>query len=262
MRLLRRLLDRVRGRAENCGEGDRRGTTGEPPAESLGLGQGLTGGAAHYRAFVGPPEDYDLVAAMTFNLLTCLGLRQHHRLLDVGCGSLRLGRLFIPYLNAGNYVGIEPEPWLVEEGIRREVGADLVRVKRPRFVFARDAAALPADERFDFAVAQSIFSHTGADLLAQWLAGLSPRLGEHGALAATFLIGDEPTKQGWIYPGCVRYPTTAMQEAARGAGFGFELLDWAHPRQQWALFAKPGFDRSVLSGATPSWNAYLRSRAK
>src|SRR5207302_381599 len=58
--------------------------------ENLGLG--LKPGDPHYRAYVGPPEDYDLIAAMTFNLLTTLCLRQHHSLLDIGCGSLRIGR--------------------------------------------------------------------------------------------------------------------------------------------------------------------------
>lgn len=67
------------------------------PHESLGVG--LKPGDAHYGAYVGPPEDYDLIAAMSFNLLTTLGLRQHYTLFDVGCGSLRIGRLLIPYLN-------------------------------------------------------------------------------------------------------------------------------------------------------------------
>src|SRR5512143_3978771 len=99
-----------------------------PDQEDLGLG--LKPGDPQYRAYVGPPEDYDLIAAMTFNLLTSLGLRQHHSVLDVGCGSLRIGRLLIPYLNAGRYTGIEPERWLVEEGIRRETGRDQVWLKR------------------------------------------------------------------------------------------------------------------------------------
>src|SRR5437879_12824633 len=86
------------------------------------LGLGLKPGDAHYRAYVGPPEDYDLIAAMTFNLLTTLGLRQHHSLLDVGCGSLRIGRLLIPYLNRGKYFGVEPAEWLVAEGIKQELG--------------------------------------------------------------------------------------------------------------------------------------------
>src|SRR5437879_7690102 len=84
-----------------------------PSDDRQNLGLGLKPGDPHYRAYVGPPEDYDLIAAMTFNLLTTLGLRQHHSLLDVGCGSLRIGRLLIPYLNRGKYFGIEPNEWLV-----------------------------------------------------------------------------------------------------------------------------------------------------
>ena len=66
------------------------------------LGLNLKAGDSHYRAYVGPPGDYDRIAAMTFNLLTAVGLRQQHKVLDIGCGSLRVGRLLIPYLNKGN----------------------------------------------------------------------------------------------------------------------------------------------------------------
>ena len=106
-----------------------------PDREDLGLG--LKPGDPQYRAYVGPPEDYDLIAAMTFNLLTTLGLRQHHSLLDIGCGSLRIGRLLIPYLNRGKYFGVEPNEWLVDEGIRRELGETLVQIKRPDILFFR-----------------------------------------------------------------------------------------------------------------------------
>src|SRR3972149_10720697 len=112
--------------------------------ESLGLR--LRPGARHYRAYVGPPKDYDLVAAMTFNLLTTLGVRQHHTVLDIGCGSLRIGRLLVPYLNVGNYVGIEPNKWLVDDGIQREIGQDQIRIKQPQFYFSDSAIDLPSDE--------------------------------------------------------------------------------------------------------------------
>src|SRR5579863_3214576 len=209
--------------------------------ESLGLG--LRPGDRHYRAYVGPPEDYDLIAAMTFNLLTTLGLRQGHRVLDVGCGSLRLGRLLIPYLNAGNYTGIEPNKWLVDEGVQRETGLDQIRTKQPTFYFDSSAKALPPDQSFDFAVAQSIFSHCGPDLVERWLSDIAPRLKNSGALAATFLIGDQDCPDtGWIYPSCVHYTMETMAAFARNAGLEFLLLDWKHPRQQWALYRKPGFD--------------------
>ena len=87
----------------------------------------------HYRAYVGPPEVYDLAAANQFNLLTLCGLREHHFLLDIGCGSLRAGKLLIPYLLPGHYFGLEPEKWLVEKGFSEELGYDIVDIKKPCF---------------------------------------------------------------------------------------------------------------------------------
>src|SRR5215831_2791013 len=120
------------------------------PQKSLGVD--LKPGDAHDRTYVGPPEDYDLIAAMTFNLLTTLGLRQHHSLLDVGCGSLRIGRLLIPYLNQGNYFGIEPNEWLVQQGIKRELGEALLQIKRPTFFFSDSPETIAHGKiTFDFA---------------------------------------------------------------------------------------------------------------
>src|SRR5438876_427641 len=159
-----------------------------PSDDRQNLGLGLKPGDPHYRAYVGPPEDYDLIAAMTFNLLTTLGLRQHHSLLDIGCGSLRIGRLLIPYLNRGKYFGVEPNKWLVEEGIKRELGEALLEIKRPTFFFSDSPETITqAKVSFDFALAQSIFSHCGLDLIKNWLSAISRSLAEHGALVATFL---------------------------------------------------------------------------
>jgi SAM-dependent methyltransferase len=227
-----------------------------PLDEPESLGVGLKPGDGHYRAYVGPPEDYDLIAAMAFNLLTTLGLRQHHSLLDVGCGSLRIGRLLIPYLNRGKYFGVEPNEWLVEQGIKRELGEALLEIKRPTFFFS-DSPGTIAQARvsFDFALAQSIFSHCGLDLIKNWLSAISGSLAEDGALVATFLPGeqDAPTR-GWVYPECVNYRPVTMRQAAAEAGLRFELLDWRHPRQTWALFAAPKFDSGWFKNKPLTWN--------
>jgi SAM-dependent methyltransferase len=223
------------------------------------LGAGLKPGDSHYRAYVGPPEDYDLIAAMTFNLLTTLGLRQHHSLLDIGCGSLRIGRLLIPYLNRGKYFGVEPNKWLVEEGIKRELGEALLEIKRPTFFFSDSPETITqAKVSFDFALAQSIFSHCGLDLIKNWLSAISRSLAEHGALVATFLPGEEDSPaKGWVYPECVNYRPVTMREVAADAGLRFELLDWKHPRQTWALFAAPKFDSAWFKNKPLTWNAGL-----
>jgi cyclopropane fatty-acyl-phospholipid synthase-like methyltransferase len=225
------------------------------------LGAGLKPGDPHYRAYVGPPEDYDLIAAMTFNLLTTLGLRQHHTLLDIGCGSLRIGRLLIPYLNRGKYFGIEPAEWLVAEGIEHELGKTVVQTKRPTFLFTDSPSAIvEANTSFDFSVAQSIFSHCGLDLIKGWLSAVSRSLASDGALVATFLPGEEDSpRTGWIYPECVNYRRTTLERAAAEANLRFEILDWKHPRQTWALFATPKFDSTWFKDKPLTWNAALEN---
>jgi SAM-dependent methyltransferase len=228
-----------------------------PDREDLGLG--LKPGDPQYRAYVGPPEDYDLVAAMTFNLLTTLGLRQHHSLLDIGCGSLRIGRLLIPYLNRGKYFGVEPNEWLVDEGIRRELGKSLVEIKRPTFFFSDSPDTIAqAKISFDFALAQSIFSHCGLDLIQAWLSAISGSLAQDGALVATFLIGEEDSaRTGWIYPECVNYRPSTLERAAKDVNLRFEILDWKHPRQTWALFAAAGFNSTWFKDRPLTWNLGL-----
>jgi len=228
---------------------------------STGTGEGLKPGDDHYRAYVGPPQDYDLVSAMTFNLLTSAGLRHQHRLLDIGCGSLRSGRLFIPYLDAGNYVGVEPNAWLVQDGILNETGEDLIRLKQPRFSHAATLEEFKEPLQLDYAVAQSIFSHTSLRLLEGWLRDCALHLKETGALFATFLEGNQDHQgDDWVYPGCVNFTLATLEKVAARQGFGFMLLDWYHPRQRWALFARPGYDLSLVAGGRPSWNAAAARR--
>lgn len=200
-------------------------------------------GDSHYRAFVGPPEDYDLIAGQTFGLLLAAGLRETHRLLDLGCGSLRVGRLLIPYLRSGHYHGIEPNRWLVDEGIENELGRDLVRIKRPSFRYVEDFSAAGFGVSFDFIVAQSIFSHTFHDLAVRGFHEMANALSGEGVLLATFVHSDDSTPAvvrgddgtGWLYPGCVSYDLPGVRDMLLDAGLVSRPLSWVHPRQRWVV---------------------------
>jgi SAM-dependent methyltransferase len=225
---------------------------------TTGTALDLKPGDPHYRAYVGPPEDYDLVSAMVFNLLTCAGLRQHHRVLDVGCGSLRVGRLLIPYLNPGNYIGVDPNRWLINDGILNEIGEDLVKIKKPRFSFYPSLAEFKSPLNLDYAVAQSIFSHCSKKLIKNWLVQISHHLSEQGALFATFLVDSEDFRgDGWVYPNCVKYLPTTIETLACESGLNFEMIDWKHPRQVWAVFSKPGYDKSLIGNGQIAWNRFV-----
>ena len=75
-------------------------------------------------------------------------------------------------------------------------------------------------------------------------------------LVATFLIGEEDSaRTGWIYPDCVNYRPATLERAAAEVNLRFEILDWKHPRQTWALFAAPKFDSSWFKDRALTWNA-------
>jgi len=204
-------------------------------------------GSHHYRAFVGPIEKYDLVAAMQFNLLTTLGLREHHTLLDIGCGSLRAGRLLIPYLLPCHYFGVEPEKWLVNDGIRYEIGKDMVKIKKPRFSFDRDFSFSVLNREFDFLVAQSIFSHAPKSTIVHCLKEAARVMKPSSLLATTYVPGEtDYSGNTWVYPECVMYTFELIERLARDAGLVATAIRWPHPNQQtWVIIVRQGSEHCI-----------------
>ena len=206
----------------------------------------LAAGALHYRAYVGPPERYDLLAALQFNLLTSLGLGENHTLLDIGCGSCRAGRLFIPYLLPERYFGLEPEQWLIEEGIDRELGRDVLRAKRPSFDHDDQFTLTRFGRTFDFLLAQSVFSHTSASQLRRCLDQARQVMRPESIFVANYkLASTNYTGEAWVYPQCAPYTAEFFAAAVRDAGLHCVPIDWPHPGLKWVVIVLPGRERML-----------------
>jgi SAM-dependent methyltransferase len=191
-----------------------------------------------YRGFVGPAHQYDFMGATQFRLLCSLGLREHHRVLDFGCGSLRAGRLLIPYLQPEKYFGIEPNAWLVEDAIENQIGRDIVRIKRPQFSDSDAFIAGVFEGKFDYIIAQSIFSHAGPRMLRRALRSFGRRLEEGGLCVVTFVEGGRGMPaEGWHYPQCVTYPAGEIPGLVAEGNLVCTRIPWFHPRQTWYLLA-------------------------
>ena len=184
---------------------------------------------------------------MQFSLMTLLGLRQEHTLLDIGCGSLRAGKLFLMYLLPERYFGIEPEQWLVEEGLEREVGRELVDRKRPRFLYDRNFSCTAFGVHFDYIIAQSIFSHASLAQIRRCLSEVRASMKPGSLFAASFVEGDDDyAGEDWVYPGTIRYRAATIERLAREAGLACRRLDWFHiGGQAWFVFFIPGIEPQV-----------------
>ncbi|MGE4200942.1 MAG: class I SAM-dependent methyltransferase [Vulcanimicrobiota bacterium] len=174
--------------------------------------------------------NYDLQGAHQFTLLWGQGLREHHKVLDVGCGSLCLGRLLIPFLRPGLYVGLEPNAALVEAGLKHESGHEITQVKQPVFLSNSDYDASEHGP-LDFIIVHSVFTHAGLAEIETALSRLHQVLKPDGVLLATFVLDEEqPGHTGeWVYPLCVSHRRGELLPLARKLGYQAEVMPQLYP---------------------------------
>jgi SAM-dependent methyltransferase len=185
---------------------------------------------------------WDELGALQFDFLRARGLEPHHRLLDVGCGSLRGGVHAIAYLEPGHYVGIEKERALLDAGRNVELPrAGLVQARPLLHVTGDfDLTWLEPAVRFDFALAQSVFTHLRPGLIDRCVRSVLPRLAPGGAFYATFF--ESTDGEDWLGPSHgwredelqhPRYTVDTLTRLAIGAGGALEYIGaWGHPRDQ------------------------------
>ncbi len=187
----------------------------------------------NYRAAVGPPELFDLISARQFCVLVAHGLREHHKLLDVGCGCLRGGKFLIPYLAKGNYYGVEPDTALVDAGIEHELGECQLALKAPTFSDSASFAFHRFSTTFDYILAQSILSHTDQSQLRIFLLSAKAALKPKGILLFTYFKGQTNYEgTGWRRMPSATYTPEWMRARVQDMRFTYTELNTNHPAGQ------------------------------
>ncbi len=222
------------------------------PADSIERGlsgealSALPPGGAHYRAYVGPPDRFDFMSLTQMALLYHMGLREHHKVLDFGCGSLRLGRLLIPLLAKAGYHGIDPNKWLIEDGFSHELGQDIRALKAPRFDHNTDFNCDVFDTKFDYIISQSIVTHTGPTEARAILNSAKACLAPGGIFLFNYISANAEARHsvnngmpddGWYYPECVSFTPEMMMGFVGDADLAGVSIPWFHPTSSWLACA-------------------------
>ncbi len=112
--------------------------------------------------FLGVPvETFEQAGRRQMVALLNEGLNPESRILEIGCGCLRVAYWLIRFLDPGCHHGIERARQRVEYGLQYLLAPDEVRLKRPRFDFNPRFDSSVFGTRFDFFLAGSIWTHAG-----------------------------------------------------------------------------------------------------
>lgn len=189
--------------------------------------------AMGHREYIG--GHWDEIGNLQLEFLKSRGLKPASYLLDIACGSLRLGVKAIPYLQPGHYLGVEKESGLVEAGLNEELDPAVRQSHSPRIVISDSFEFEKLAQKADFAIAQSLFSHLPPNLINDCFRKLHPCMSDCGVFYATYFEVDTPRKNP-DKPhdhGYFAYTQSEMLSFGDANGFASTYIgDWNHPRNQ------------------------------
>lgn len=177
------------------------------------------------------------------------GLQPHHRLLDIGCGALRLGCKAVPYLDPGNYWGTDMSGALMQRGYAEEL-ADKARLSPDHLIEDADFSFPGVPQDIDYAIAFAVFTHLPLAFLGRALTRIHARFPRLRRLIFTVFLA--PDAASYRHP--VKQPDGVVTHADRApyhlladdvlrltqaAGFTAERRPTRLPRGQVLLVAPP-----------------------
>ena len=196
-----------------------------------------------HRAFVGGNgEFWEKIANLQYSFMISQGLKPNHVLLDVACGSLRAGRLFIDYLSQGNYLGLDKEIDLIIHGVAEELGIKSFSDKQPSFVVSDNFEFYKFSKQPDFIIAQSLFTHLTPAGIYSCLKSLREFVTGSPTLYVTFFevqsTQTNPLESDAL--DCFYYTKDQMKMLTELSGWRMQYLgDWGHPRDQKIIKLEP-----------------------
>lgn len=172
-----------------------------------------------------------------FEILRREGLESTSQVLEVGCGALHASLFLIEFLDAGHFVGLDPNEWLRETRLRRRRVRRLVQEKRARFLTREDFDASAAGVLFDYVLAHSVLSHAAHWQLRQFMTNVAKVLAPAGRIVASIRLAegndygstgtpnkDDSRNTEWVYPGVSWFKLSTVRATADEVGLDVRVV--------------------------------------
>jgi SAM-dependent methyltransferase len=184
------------------------------------VAQQLSRGAIHHSLgtnLKGGHDFWEAGAAKAARYLRESGIKPAARVIDYGCGSLRIGAHFIRFLDSGNFVGLDVTQDFYKIG-KTEIGTHLLQAKMPRFgVIAEDEIARSEAFGADLVYSNAVCYQVHPEERGTYFSNLSRLAHKPGAqVMFNCMLADEPVRYGhrsWAWP------LESYKEALNGLGF-------------------------------------------
>lgn len=219
-----------------------------------------------FRRRMSDPKKYvktsEASGQLQFELLKKEGCNPASKVLEIGCGCLHAGVPLIGFLDAGHYVGIDPNTWLWEKAIKNPGVRELVAQKQARFLSNENFDAAELEESFDYVFAHSVLSHAAHWQLEQFLKNTSAVLEPAGKILASIRLaegnefgstgnedGDDSHATEWQYPGISWFKLSTIESVADSLGLNathvpeytrFYTQTRPNEFHDWILFSRKG----------------------
>jgi SAM-dependent methyltransferase len=116
------------------------------------------------------------------------GLQPEHRLLDLGCGTLRGGIPIIEYLNVEKYTGIDVRAEVLQEAMK-ELAETGLAYKTPLLMHSNEVAVKLDGIKFDYIWAFSVLFHLSDSILRETISLVAEHLNPVGTFYGNVNIG-------------------------------------------------------------------------
>ncbi|MFC3227344.1 class I SAM-dependent methyltransferase [Marinibaculum pumilum] len=175
---------------------------------------------------IGRADEWETHADLQLQFLRAHGLTAGSSLLDIGCGTGRLARKAVPFLDPDRYTGVDISPAALDHA-RALAEAEGWAASRPEFVLSEGALAEFRGRRFDLAWAHSVFTHLPPEAIRRIIGNLAEM--EFNAVLFTYKVAPHARRSGLKQ---FQYPFSFFDVAARSAGLRAGPLPEIWPASQ------------------------------